>query len=202
MTITSECPVWFWASRIRILLSSSKKKALIPTVLLLLYDFCNLKKKFFLSSYWRSLTKIAESRARSGSWSASKRHGFPDPDLYQNVTGPQQRMWDIFSCVGEGGLRRPVWGDCADQLGPEAGLPGQGLTPQHDLQSSQVALGHIATSLLVMIPVHRKCFNSRKVLILNFFFGRLGILNVDPDPNPGGNRMLFGIKIRKYVVTL
>ncbi len=72
--------ICFWASRIRILLSSSKnrKKTLVPTVLWLLYDFLSLKnyipsksnkqkylekikKRKTLVAYWRSLTKIAGS---------------------------------------------------------------------------------------------------------------------------------------------
>ncbi len=43
-----------------------------------------LKKSYFLLASWRSLTKWAGSGAGSGS--VIQKYGFPDLDLYQNVT--------------------------------------------------------------------------------------------------------------------
>ncbi len=88
------------------------RQTLIPTDLLLLFDFLSLKndvnvpsksnkqKKFkkiisFLLAYWRSMTKIAGSGSESGS--IRQRHGSEDtdPDPYQNVLDPQHWLYSI-----------------------------------------------------------------------------------------------------------
>ncbi len=103
--------------RIWIFLSPSKKvrKTLIPTALLLLFEFLSLKtmymylqkvisKKNFLKNQLfvgilkRAMTKIAGSGSASGSGSISQRHGStdPDPDPPQNVKDPQHWLLHRF----------------------------------------------------------------------------------------------------------
>ncbi len=126
----------FWASWIRILLSSCKnsKKNLDSYYFVTPFDFLSLKndvnvpsksnrqkklcyKICFLLASWRSMTKIAGSGSRSGSGSISQKHGSADPDPPQNVMDPQQ--WFIYTVLR-------TW----TSSGPIALLPGQGFLRQ------------------------------------------------------------------------
>jgi hypothetical protein len=78
--------VCFWASRIRIHPSSSKKskKNLVSTVLWLLYDFLSLKNDVNVPSISRKKKKTYLCWFLENHWRKVQ-----DPDPYQNVRDPQ-----------------------------------------------------------------------------------------------------------------